>query len=1293
MKCRKWIAALLAIVLSSSVVVNAANTMTTGGGLSAISSSVIQRKDLVNLKTNYKVNPLGIEQDDIRFGWQMDSNIIGAAQTDYRIVVTKESTMGTVVWDSGTVESTKSVGILYEGEAVESETRYYWTVTVTDENGRKHTSDAAYFETGADWTGIGWITTDGWANGGTECNAPLFRTEQKLGSSAAVKQARLYVTALGDYEAYINGREVMNGDTDVLFAPGNTDYGEYVQYQTYDVTDYLSGDTVVLGAIVGSGWYGAPYYDRLGMENVLGSTEKRERALYAKMTIQFEDGTEQVISTANPEDWETSDNTPVTRDGIRQTWEYFDARIANNVSGWNDVNFTAVPEYDDWRAAQPIAFDPTGKGIDIRANDDGVMHVLEELPLKEAYTYYESEIIPPEESEYNAGEIVRVDTYQDGDTIDLKAGQILVMDFGQTTSAMPYLEAEGPAGAVISMKVGECISDGYTNSTSSGMGGTKHLELPKGTVYLDTEALGGANCGFQMTLSGEGRDVFDANYHFVSYRAFHVTATEDVKIYVAKSKAVSSVGDKTGTIETSSSTLNQFISNAEWSQTSNYCSIITDCPQREYCGWLGDIQIYAESGIFSYDTTATVQHVMDAIHEFYLEEGGYARIIPRNTFTDTLYLVAWTDCAIILPYAYYLQTGDSSLLSEYWDDMYALMTEIAPSYYTVSEDGTISIKGGQHGDWLGLEGCNNDMFCGIFQIYDSQIMIEMGEEIGVDLAQIETLKQINTTFRDAIGKKYLDDEGNLLNSRGDIENSQTALAWSSMLKLWKTDAQRQGIQANYKASIENTDQSWSALRGENTLACGFGGVNVLLPGLSELGLPSTAYDLMNSTNMYSFLYPVTKGATSVWERWNLYDEEKGWTVGSTSQNHFAYGAATEWLYEYAAGIQKDTENPGFKHIILQPETDPSLSYLNGSYQSYYGEIVSNWTADNGNLTSYEAVVPANTTATLYLPVSADVVNDFVSVDGVTLVAANREHNGLTCAQFELESGGYNFTVADGKLSVSIAQGYVSVRPEQSDADKTILHQVIAYAQTQKDDTSFAHVIESVQASFIAALDNAKEVALDTAADQNTVDKAWIDLMKEIHKLGFVQGDKTSLATLIQTGEIYEASIDNYVDAGKAEFLSALNEARNTYADGDAMESDVKAASEELLNRMMELRLKADKNLLLQAIAAADEIDTATYTEETVMAFNAAKSEAKGIYENENATQEEVNAATDKLTEAINGLVLKSLENTETATVAGDQTLTTKKGNAKTGDPITPIAMAATLLVLAGAGFACSKKRK
>ena len=142
-----------------------------------------------------------------------------------------------------------------------------------------------------------------------------------------------------------------------------------------------------------------------------------------------------------------------------------------------------------------------------------------------------------------------------------------------------------------------------------------------------------------------------------------------------------------------------------------------------------------------------------------------------------------------------------------------------------------------------------------------------------------------------------------------------------------------------------------------------------------------------------------------------------------------------------------------------------------------------------------------------------------------------------------------------------------------------------------------------------------------------------------------------------------------------------------------MEGDVKAASEELLNRMMELRLKADKNLLLQAIAAADEIDTATYTEETVMAFNAAKSEAKGIYENENATQEEVNAATDKLTEAINGLVLKSLENTETATVAGDQTLTTKKGNAKTGDPITPIAMAATLLVLAGAGFACSKKRK
>ena len=300
-----------------------------------------------------------------------------------------------------------------------------------------------------------------------------------------------------------------------------------------------------------------------------------------------------------------------------------------------------------------------------------------------------------------------------------------------------------------------------------------------------------------------------------------------------------------------------------------------------------------------------------------------------------------------------------------------------------------------------------------------------------------------------------------------------------------------------------------------------------------------------------------------------------------------------------------------------------------------------------------------------------------------------EHNSETVAQFELKSGAYDFTVKEGTLEVSIADGYIT----SSNTDKSILNQVIDYAEAQRADESFATVIESVQASFVAALDNAKQVALDTTVDQNTVDKAWIDLMKEIHKLGFVQGDKTSLATLIQTGEIYEASIDNYVDAGKAEFLAALKEARNTYADGDAMEGDVKAASEELLNRMMELRLKADKNLLLQAIAAADEIDTATYTEETVMAFNAAKSEAKGIYENENATQEEVNTATDKLTEALNGLVLKSLEDAETVTVAGDQTLTTKKGNAKTGETTAPIAMVTALLVLAGAAFVHSRKRK
>ena len=112
----------------------------------------------------------------------------------------------------------------------------------------------------------------------------------------------------------------------------------------------------------------------------------------------------------------------------------------------------------------------------------------------------------------------------------------------------------------------------------------------------------------------------------------------------------------------------------------------------------------------------------------------------------------------------------------------------------------------------------------------------------------------------------------------------------------------------------------------------------------------------------------------------------------------------------------------------------------------------------------------------------------------------------------------------------------------------------------------------VQESFTAALDEAKAVSESLFADQATVDKAWQDLMLEIHKLGFVKGDKTSLFTLITVGSGY--NLDNYVETGKAEFIAALSAAQTVYDDPNALQSEVDGAMEALLNAMVNLRLKA-----------------------------------------------------------------------------------------------------------------------
>ena len=158
----------------------------------------------------------------------------------------------------------------------------------------------------------------------------------------------------------------------------------------------------------------------------------------------------------------------------------------------------------------------------------------------------------------------------------------------------------------------------------------------------------------------------------------------------------------------------------------------------------------------------------------------------------------------------------------------------------------------------------------------------------------------------------------------------------------------------------------------------------------------------------SWLYPVINGATSIWERWNSYTIENGFSGQNrmNSFNHYSLGAVGSWMMGYQAGIQRG-EEPGFKHFVLQPTPGGSFTYLNAAYDSILGTIKSNWTAKDGKITGYEAVVPANTKATLYLPVDKETAEAIPAMEGVSYQGM-AEHNGMTTAMFELVAGRYQF---------------------------------------------------------------------------------------------------------------------------------------------------------------------------------------------------------------------------------------------------------------------------------------------
>jgi hypothetical protein len=204
-----------------------------------------------------------------------------------------------------------------------------------------------------------------------------------------------------------------------------------------------------------------------------------------------------------------------------------------------------------------------------------------------------------------------------------------------------------------------------------------------------------------------------------------------------------------------------------------------------------------------------------------------------------------------------------------------------------------------------------------------------------------------------------------------------------------------------------------------TITTGFSGTPNLVPVLTRYGYIEDAYKLFEQTEYASWLYPVAQGATSVWERWNSYTVKNGFGGNNSmnSFNHFSLGAISEWMMSDQLGIMGRDDDPGYQDFILQPVIGGTYTYAKGRFESNYGTIYSAWTADGaGHMTSYSCVVPANTTATLYLPVPASAAAGLTDVPGLAY-SGQEMRNGVDSAKFTLAAGHYALALTDGALTV------------------------------------------------------------------------------------------------------------------------------------------------------------------------------------------------------------------------------------------------------------------------------------
>ncbi|MHB8753243.1 MAG: glycoside hydrolase family 78 protein, partial [Aggregatilineales bacterium] len=880
---------------------------------------------IANLTCEYRTDPMGIDVTNPRLAWQMQTDRMGARQTAYQIFAAghpdRLSQSQADLWDSGKIESDQSLHIIYAGQKLASRQRVYWKVMVWDEAGTVTQSVPAWFEMGLlkrkDWRAR-WIGAS--LVGGPRSTIPAPYLRKSFTVPGAIKAARLYVTALGFYECSIDGQPV---SLDV-FNPGWTDYRKRVQYKVYDVSNMLHEGENVLGALLGDGW-------------AVGHTSWNHRQqyvdrpqLFAQLEIVLADGGTLTIATDRT--WKYQVGPLMESDMLMG--EAYDAR--REMPGWDK------PGFDDKRWQPVEVFDDLGMAL-VATNGPTVRRIEELKPI--------------------------------GQPVDKSRAshKRYLYDLGQNMVGRVRIKASAPAGTTITLRFAEALdADGSIYTTN--------LRTARATDYY--------------TFKGQGEEIWEPKFTFHGFRYVQLEGYPgDVANVTITGVVLHSELTPTGNFECSDPIINQLQHNIVWGQKGNFVDVPTDCPQRdERLGWTGDIQVFVRTAAFNMNIAGFMTKWAHDVADAQDEQGAVPPFVPSASSDMTDGGPAWADAAIICPWTIFLCYGDRRILETNYSVMTHFMDfliKASPGFIRCAPD----YKGWPgFGDWLSINATTpRDLIGTAFLAYDAKLMAQIATILGKK-RDATKYQKLFADVKAAFGGRYL--KGSKLptvsvvpsenrkrmddadaTSRGNLKAVDYGPIQSHVFNtdLFTPTQTAYVLALHFDLLPENLRPVAAAelvadiKRRELHLSTGFVGSPYLPHVLSNNGQLDTAYALLHQKTWPSWLYSVTQGATTIWERWDGWTPENGFqSPEMNSFNHYAYGAIGAWLYNTVAGIEIDPAQPGYKHAVLRPQPGGGLTHAFGKLRTLYGELISEWKIEKGNF-DWTVIVPPNTTASLHLP--------------------------------------------------------------------------------------------------------------------------------------------------------------------------------------------------------------------------------------------------------------------------------------------------------------------------------------